>query len=314
MAAGKSTISRTVLVFGKTGVGKSSFCQVYSEDTGFCIGDGLRSQTQNIHAAEFDHEGVKVTLIDTPGYFDTGRDNKDVDTILSASVSAEITQLNLVLFFLNWTRITEEEIETINHFFHVYGEELAEFSALVFTHCEDKPQDILQREFDEDTKINKSLFRKGHVFASFPNIWTCTERYKQANVNACKEGLHLIHDLVMQSSTKKDIRNLFRSPAVVELERQLAILRDTAESSADELERQRALLRDMTQSSADELERQRALLRDTTQSSADELERQITLLRDTSDSRAKALMYGGVTVGGAIGAITTAIMLYHRMK
>ncbi|KAF2690594.1 hypothetical protein K458DRAFT_398611 [Lentithecium fluviatile CBS 122367] len=67
-----------IAVMGLTGVGKSSFIKNVTRREDIQIGHGLTSETSEVHDYSFVHQGIRYTLVDTPGFNDTFESDETV--------------------------------------------------------------------------------------------------------------------------------------------------------------------------------------------------------------------------------------------
>ena len=69
-----------IILLGKTGHGKSTLCNLLSNSTKFRVGHDTKSTTQEIETSEIINEEnkVKLNIIDTPGFSDSGGADKDM--------------------------------------------------------------------------------------------------------------------------------------------------------------------------------------------------------------------------------------------
>ena len=69
-----------IILLGKTGHGKSTLCNLLSNSTKFRVGHDTKSTTQEIETSEIINEEnkVKLNIIDTPGFSDSGGADKDL--------------------------------------------------------------------------------------------------------------------------------------------------------------------------------------------------------------------------------------------
>ncbi|PWW75439.1 hypothetical protein C7212DRAFT_364600 [Tuber magnatum] len=67
-----------IAVMGATGAGKSYFIREVSGCSGINVSNGLHSCTSQVESYSFEHAGVTITLVDTPGFNDTTRTDTEV--------------------------------------------------------------------------------------------------------------------------------------------------------------------------------------------------------------------------------------------
>jgi len=106
-----STLSRNILLIGKTGSGKSTLANILTSSDKFAESSGSTSKTKKIQTGEFIHNSQKYQVIDTVGISDTQLSQEEVlDQLLQAIYQAKngIHQIFLVIS----GKLTKEEIAT----------------------------------------------------------------------------------------------------------------------------------------------------------------------------------------------------------
>jgi len=95
-----------IAVMGATGSGKSTFVNLISgSDLG--VGNGLKSCTDNVQAVDFNLDGRRVVLIDTPGFDDTTLSDTDVLNMIAAFLESSYEQGKKLAGVLYFHRISE---------------------------------------------------------------------------------------------------------------------------------------------------------------------------------------------------------------
>lgn len=74
-----------------------------------------------------------VHVVDTPGFFDTNFSNERIKLEILKCFATLAPGPHAILYVLRMTRYTEEEIESINHFLHVFGGNPYKYTTMVFT-------------------------------------------------------------------------------------------------------------------------------------------------------------------------------------
>ncbi|KAH9214365.1 P-loop containing nucleoside triphosphate hydrolase protein [Leptodontidium sp. 2 PMI_412] len=98
---GEQEDSIVIAVMGVTGAGKSTFTITVSGRNDVVVGDSLCSETSEVRAYEFLHNGKQYILVDTPGFDDTTRsDSQITEKILTWLKTSMIegTRLNGVIY------------------------------------------------------------------------------------------------------------------------------------------------------------------------------------------------------------------------
>ncbi|XP_059211380.1 GTPase IMAP family member 4-like [Centropristis striata] len=70
--------TKRIVILGKTGAGKSSVANTIFGEKLFKIGDTAKSETSVCQAKTKSVNGRSISLIDTPGFFDTDRPEEEL--------------------------------------------------------------------------------------------------------------------------------------------------------------------------------------------------------------------------------------------
>uniref|UniRef100_A0A8C9Z1T7 AIG1-type G domain-containing protein n=1 Tax=Sander lucioperca TaxID=283035 RepID=A0A8C9Z1T7_SANLU len=109
-----------IVMVGKTGVGKSS--------------SPPKSSTTVCKKASGEVNGQKVSVIDTPGLFDTRIDEEKTKKDIVKSISYASPGPHILLVIIRLGRFTEEEKKTLHKIQEIFGEEADKYSMVLFTH------------------------------------------------------------------------------------------------------------------------------------------------------------------------------------
>ena len=122
---------KKTLVFGKTGTGKSSLCNVLCgkpfNDKFFKSSEGARSCTQKTDLAEIYFNGKNdhmTTLIDTVGFYDAEKDmDDDIIADLYLTLSRRVDMINTFILVVNGQdcRLDEILVEMLRLFENMFG-------------------------------------------------------------------------------------------------------------------------------------------------------------------------------------------------
>ena len=98
--------TKTIILFGKTGHGKSTFCNLLSDSYEFKVGDvaDVNSCTKDIKKKEYDfkEDNVKLVIIDTPGFSDTdGDDDKIIEKIKNYLLKKDFPRINSIIVVIS---------------------------------------------------------------------------------------------------------------------------------------------------------------------------------------------------------------------
>lgn len=191
---------------GCTGSGKSSFGNtLLKKENYFKVGDGFSSVTERVrYGAQFIlDDGELVTVVDTPGFFDTEKTPSEVVTTLQELNDVAHGGINAFLIVIKAGVWDDETTATLKIIEQVFGPSVFEHSIFIFTKTDEleRPDDLRKAitygKKTEDLELRKWLNK-------------CNTRYIGINNKdqaRAKRSLYQLYDMLTEFTGSYDIHD-----------------------------------------------------------------------------------------------------------
>ncbi|XP_068584322.1 GTPase IMAP family member 7-like [Cebidichthys violaceus] len=152
--------NRRIVILGKSRTGKSSVANTIFGEKLIEINHTLNSETSECRAETRSVNRRNITLIDTPGVFDTHRSEKELKSEIVKCITEFTPGPHAFLIVFEVGRFTEQEQDVITKIKQYFSEEVFKYTTVLFTHGDQLPEGQTIEDFIRGNKLVSDLVKK----------------------------------------------------------------------------------------------------------------------------------------------------------
>nr|XP_021327703.1 GTPase IMAP family member 7-like [Danio rerio] len=267
-----------IVVMGKTGVGKSASANTILRREAFKSVLNSQSVTKECQKETAEFSRRCITVIDTPGLFDTGVDNHETMKEVVKCVSMAAPGPHVFLLVISLGRFTKEEKDAVKIIQERFGDQSSMYTMVLFT----RGVDLKGTSIEDFIEGNRSLENLLHQCGNRYHVFNNDETNDKTQVS---ELLEKIDRMVAENGGSFYTNEMFQLVEKNIREEQKRILME----NEDEINRKKEDIRDKYEAEKEQMkketERKRQEMQDELRKRKEEFEKEEEEIKKEKDER-----------------------------